>query len=54
MKRICKYKDCRHEVEEDSDYCKYHLRIVELEESMPAILKELIEKIREDRNIISH
>ena len=50
MKRICKYKDCRHEVEEHNVYCKYHLRIVEMEESMPQSLKKLIEKIREDRN----
>lgn len=49
LKRICKYKDCGHEVEKDNIYCKYHLRIVEMDESMPETLKELMKKIRKER-----
>ena len=49
MKRICKYKNCRHEVEGNNVYCKYHLRIVEMEESMPEQLKELMEKLKKQR-----
>ena len=47
----CKYKDCRHDAEKDNDYCKYHKRMIEIEESTPEWLNE---KINELKNRVSH
>ena len=49
LEAICKYKNCRHEVKKDNDYCKYHLRMVEIENSMSPQLKQLMEKIKKER-----
>ena len=49
MEKICKYHKCRHEVKEGSDYCKYHLRMIEIEENMSPQLKEALEKTRKER-----
>ncbi|WP_176718785.1 hypothetical protein [Caloranaerobacter ferrireducens] len=49
MKKICKYKNCRNEATTDSNYCKYHLRMVEIENKGPQWLNELIEKMAKER-----
>lgn len=49
VEKICKYRKCRLEVEEGSEYCKYHIRVVEMEESMSPELREELERIRKER-----
>jgi putative ribosome biogenesis GTPase RsgA len=49
--RICKYEKCRHEAEDGSEYCKYHVKMVEIENRMPPKLKELYEKMKKERSL---
>lgn len=49
MKKKCKYENCRMEAERGSDYCKYHVRMVESYEKMSPELKEVYERIKKER-----
>ncbi|NMA84687.1 MAG: hypothetical protein GX962_12605 [Epulopiscium sp.] len=45
----CKYDKCRMEAERGSKYCKYHIRMVEMENRRSPELKEIIKRIEKER-----
>ncbi len=44
--KICQYQDCRHEVKPGSLYCKYHARMLEIEQASPKWLNDMIREIK--------
>lgn len=49
MEKKCKYKKCRLEAKEGKDYCKYHIRVIKMDENMSTELREELERIRKER-----
>ena len=44
----CTYQGCRHEAKAGSQYCKYHARMIEIEDKSPKWLKDMIRKTKEE------
>jgi hypothetical protein len=44
--RKCTYQGCRHEVNPSSLYCKYHARMIEIEDKSPQWLKDRLKEKR--------
>jgi hypothetical protein len=44
----CAYQGCRHETKAGSQYCKYHARMIEIEDKFPKWLKDRFKKMREE------
>ena len=45
--RTCAYEGCRHEIKPGSPYCKYHARLIEIENNSPQWLNDMIQEMRE-------
>jgi hypothetical protein len=45
----CTYQGCRHEAKPGSHYCKYHARMIEIEDKYPKWLKDMIKEMREGK-----
>ena len=48
--RTCAYEGCRHEIKPGSPYCKYHARLIEIENNSPQWLNDMIQEMREKMN----
>ena len=48
--RTCAYEGCRHEIKPGSPYCKYHARMIEIEDKYPKWLRARLKKMREESN----
>ena len=48
--KTCAYKGCRHEIKPGSPYCKYHARLIEIENNSPQWLNDMIREMREKMN----
>ncbi len=46
--KICAYEGCRHEIKPGSLYCKYHARLIEIENNSPQWLNDMIKKMRDE------
>ncbi len=44
----CIYQGCRLEAKPGSPYCKYHVRMTEIEDKYPQWLKDMIRKMRDE------
>ena len=46
----CIYQGCRLEAKPGSPYCKYHARLIEIENNSPQWLKDIIREMRDKMN----
>ncbi len=49
MRRQCKYEKCKMDAQKGSDYCKYHIRIVESLNKLSPELRKMYERIKKER-----
>ncbi|MDD2498311.1 MAG: hypothetical protein PHY90_09320 [Desulfitobacteriaceae bacterium] len=49
MRRQCKYEKCKMDAQKGSDYCKYHIRIMEILNELSPELRKVYERIKKER-----
>lgn len=45
---VCAYEGCRHEIKPGGVYCKYHARLIEIENNSPQWLNDMIKKMKDE------